>query len=221
MAQIQMLDGAGIIADIGSDHGLFCIAALLQGRAKFAIATDISDFSLNKARRNIKKYSIEDKIELRVGDGLNVIKKDEVNIVSISGIGGENIVKILEEGKGKLPDMLLLTPSSGEIELRRCLSQLEYTAKDETVVFENNRFYQIMLMQRGAADILTENEAEFGKINLQKMPADLKRLILKKLKDANKMLNTAASGEDERAKTAKETATIRIEKYKRLLDEKF
>lgn len=214
-----MLGDTGVIADIGADHGLFCIAAILKGRAKQAIATDISDFSLNKARRYIKKYSLEEKIELRVGDGLDVIQKNEVRSVCISGIGGENIVRILENGKDKLPDILLLTPNNSEIQLRKCLSGLRYSTKDETIIFENNRFYQIMLMQKGE-EILTQDEKEFGKINLQRRTPNLNRLIHKKLKDANKMLHTAGNGENDRAKAAKEIAVERIKRYERLLNEK-
>ncbi len=218
-AQIDLFDKIKTIADIGCDHGLFCIAALQANKAERAIASDISDLSLNKARYYSKKYGVEDQMELRVGDGLCVLQVGEVDLINIAGMGGVTIADILFSGNDKLTDTLLLTPNSCEEELRRCLERLNYVCVRETIVFENNRFYQIMLCKRGSIDKPpTDIEREFGRMNMAQRTDVFLALVQKKLRDAQKMLAISSSGTSEKAMLAKERSIQRIQEYERILN---
>ena len=85
------------IADIGCDHGYVCVELIKNNKVKKAIASDISYPSLKKTIDFVKVNKIEDKVETRVGDGLDVLKIDEVDSMIIAGMGGVLISEILKK----------------------------------------------------------------------------------------------------------------------------
>ena len=97
MTAVQFVREGSRLADVGTDHGYLPIFLILEGRIPFAIAADINRGPLDKADENIHKYALDGKIKTVLCDGLRSIDKDEVDDVAIFGMGGELIVKILDE----------------------------------------------------------------------------------------------------------------------------
>ena len=58
------------ILDIGCDHALLDIYVVTKNKNVKAIASDINEGPLKQAKINIKKYNLEDKIEITKADGL-------------------------------------------------------------------------------------------------------------------------------------------------------
>lgn len=214
----KIFDMAGMcdtVADIGSDHALLPLAMIMHKKCSRAIAADISDLALNKARRNIKKYHT-DGIELRVGDGLSVLRPREAEIIVIAGMGGELISDILAAGAKVLSgSVLILSPNNAEGNVRMQLTTLGYAVYDEDIILENRRYYQIMAAKPGCME-LTEDELEFGHINIERRNPIIASLVEKRMLDAQKMLATARSGKSCAAETAESRAAARIERYGRL-----
>lgn len=107
---VQMAPEVNIAADIGADHGFLSIKLVKERKAKNVIATDISEPSLGKAKRNVKAAGMEENISFAVGDGLSVVDKCE--LIVICGMGGELIADILKKDmtKAKQAEYLLLGP---------------------------------------------------------------------------------------------------------------
>lgn len=84
------------LADIGCDHGYLICALTRDGQITGGIACDINEKPLEKAREEIKRQGLEDKIACRLGDGLFPLAPDEVDDIVIAGMGGEMIASILE-----------------------------------------------------------------------------------------------------------------------------
>ena len=102
------------IADIGTDHGYVPIFLLERARIPSAIAMDINRGPLERAKKHIREHSLEDRVKLRLSDGVKALKEDEADAVVIAGMGGGLIVKILREGKEVLESVreLVLQPQS-------------------------------------------------------------------------------------------------------------
>lgn len=85
------------LADIGTDHAYLPVCLCRIGRCPSAIAADINPSPLSRGRMTVENAEMQDKVELRLSNGLQEIKANEVDDIVIAGMGGELIAKILEE----------------------------------------------------------------------------------------------------------------------------
>ena len=93
------IDKCKSIADIGTDHGYIPIYAVKNNLCERSIASDINKDPVKKSKLNISLEGLSEKIETRLGGGLEPIKAKEVEGIVIAGMGGNLIRDILEEGK--------------------------------------------------------------------------------------------------------------------------
>ena len=155
--------GSATLADVGCDHGYLGYEALKRGYALRVIATDVSDKSLDKARRLFCENGYIDRVEFRCGDGLSVLGEDEADTVVISGMGGREIVKILSNAHSKY-EKLVLSPQSDIDTVRRYLVGHGYRLNHDYVM-KDTKFYWIIVAEPGD-DTYTEAEYIFGRDNL-------------------------------------------------------
>ena len=80
------------MVDIGCDHGLLDIYLTLNKKNVKVIASDVNENALNNAKKNIKKYNLEDKISKRKSDfyGKFISKKSCQIRRQLSRFGGTN-----------------------------------------------------------------------------------------------------------------------------------
>ena len=137
--------------DIGCDHGLLAIALAKKYQSAKIIASDINENALNNAKKNIKKYHLEEKIELVQSNGLeNIIPKKNTTII-ISGMGAHTIVGILNQSYQKLKNVnTLIIQSNNDLDfLRKKVTSLGYYIKKEILVMDANIIYTIIVFGRG------------------------------------------------------------------------
>lgn len=149
------------VLDIGCDHGLLGIYLTLNKNVK-VISSDINHKPLEKAKENILKYNLIDKIETRLGDGLSVITSD-INTIVISGMGGLNIINILKDiRKYPFVKKLVLSPNSDFKEMREMITKQGFKITREVMVKDHNKFYLISEFILGKE----ETDYYFGKLDL-------------------------------------------------------
>lgn len=143
---LDALSPCSVLADIGSDHGKLCIAALEQEKCEYAIAADISTRSLDKARALAQKQGYESRMDFRVGNGLRVLQEGEAGSIVIAGMGGRLIANILQEAPQCVQnaECLLLQPMQQSADLRRYLREQSYGIASEWLIVENNRFCEVI-----------------------------------------------------------------------------
>ena len=161
----SLVDDDTSIIDIGCDHALLDIFLVLNKNLKRVVASDNKKEPLNSALTNIKRYNLEDKIELSLSDGLTNISSD-IDTVIISGMGGELIKEILDPKYLENVDTLILSPQSDIYEVRVHLNKIGYTFLDEIIVKDQGKYYIIMKLVKGK-EKLTEEEYKYGPILLK------------------------------------------------------
>ena len=144
-AIVNFCDKNKIIADIGTDHGFVPNFLYEEDYNRKIIATDISLNSLNKAIEFTELRGNKGKIEHIVCNGLEKIPP--VEQIIIAGMGGILISKILDRDfeKARQAEKLILQPMQQVDYLRKFLYDKGFKIFDEKIVFEDNKFFHIIV----------------------------------------------------------------------------
>lgn len=139
------------VVDIGCDHGLLSIYLVNKYKNIKVIASDVNENALSSAKNNIKLYKLENKIETRLGNGLDVITKDEIDTIIISGMGANTIVGILKYNTSKLSNVknIIIQSNTDLYFLRKNITKLGYYIEDEVLVKDKNIIYTIIKFSKG------------------------------------------------------------------------
>lgn len=178
------------IADIGTDHGYIPIYLVKEAIAQRAIAMDIRTGPLKRAHDHIKEHGLQDRIETRLSDGLGQLNPGEADTVIIAGMGGELILHILEQGKPlwESVNRWILSPQLDLERVRRYLQQHGFCIREEIMVEEDGKFYNILLVIRGKMEYRKVSDFRYGKILIEKGDPVLLRYLEKEENLAKQVL---------------------------------
>ena len=146
----DLVDTNSSILDIGCDHALLDIYLVNNKKVEKAIASDVKEGPLKNAKENLKKYQLEDKIELRLGDGLDTYT-DDIDTVIVSGMGGRTIIGMFKYKPSivKKINTLILSPNNYQEDVRRFFTIIGFYIEEEILVKEGKIIYQIEKLKRG------------------------------------------------------------------------
>ena len=156
-------------ADVGTDHALVPIELVRRGAYEKVIAMDLRKDPLRGAAEHVREAGLEEKIELRLGDGLSALAAGEAETVLISGMGGPLMEKILTEGREKAlaAKKLVLSPQSDIPAFRRFLQENGFGITDEAMVREDGKYYTVLTVQPGQQALWNETELCYGRCLMQ------------------------------------------------------
>lgn len=141
------------LADIGSDHAYLPCYLAHKGIISYGVAGEVVAGPFESARKQVLADGLSGLIDVRMGDGLEVIDKDEVDCITIAGMGGTLITSILEKGKDKLGSVkrLILQPNISAISIRKWLLENGWELVDEKILEEDGKIYEILVAVNGDA----------------------------------------------------------------------
>lgn len=153
-----------VVADIGTDHALLPVYLLVTGKCPRAIATDVRRGPLEIARETIRAFGVGRQVELRLGFGLAVLEPHEVDAAVIAGVGNRTMIEILERSPQIRATIrrLILQPMVGTGALRRWLLAHGFRLAEEDLVWEDDRFYELIAAEPGQEDPPSQALAELG-----------------------------------------------------------
>jgi len=131
-------------ADIGTDHGYIPAYLLEHDICPNVILCDINDGPLSIAKNNFIDID-KSRADFRLGDGIKVLKPNEVASVIIAGMGGELIEDILgyDIEKSYSFERIILQPRTKSDELRIWLNEHDFTIDNIVLAKEKDRICQI------------------------------------------------------------------------------
>ena len=139
------------IADIGSDHAYLPCYAVKKEIATFAIAGEVVKGPFLSAKKQVQDANLTSKVEVRLGNGLEVISPGEVDCITIAGMGGTLIASILQAGVEKLTGVsrLILQPNVSAKSIRTWLINNEWRLVQEEIMEEDGKVYEILVAEKG------------------------------------------------------------------------
>lgn len=147
------------LCDVGTDHAYLPIWLLKTGKIPRALACDVNSGPLEAARRDGEKYQVGGELTLRLSDGLRQVTPEEAEDVVIAGMGGELILRIVEEtpwlreGERRL----VLQPMSSVPELRRGLRRLGFAVLEEHAVRDGGKVYSAFTAESARGAVKTDD----------------------------------------------------------------
>ena len=137
------------IADIGSDHAYLPCYLAKKGIVTFAVAGEVAEGPYLSAQNQVRLDGLSDIVQVRKGDGLEVIAAGEVDAITIAGMGGPLIASILEKGKDRLKGVkrLVLQPNIGAYSVRKWLQENDWRLSEEFILKEDGKIYEILVAE--------------------------------------------------------------------------
>lgn len=183
------------IIDIGCDHGLLSIYLAKKYENIKIIASDVNKNALNNAINNIKINHLEDRIETRLGSGLDVVKANEIDTIVIAGMGANTIVGILKYSLDKLKyvNNIIIQSNTDLYFLRKNITKIGYYISDESLVEDSNIIYTVIKFTKGKKKY-NYKELYLGPILLKKNDMLFKKKLNKDLKTIEMILSNIHRG---------------------------
>ncbi len=220
MTIAKLVPNNSIVADIGTDHG-FVPAYLIENRiSKKVIGTDISKGSLDKIIEYVKELGFEDRIDTRLGDGLEVIKPYEVDTLIVAGMGGLLIKEILEKNKAVSDSIInfILQPMVAGKELREYLISNNFEILKEKLIKEDNKYYEIIYAKKGKSFVEKDIHYEISPILISDNHHLLKEFIEFKINAAENINKEIEGINTEKSKERHIELTNLIKDYREVLE---
>lgn len=150
-AVATFLSQGSFFADIGTDHAYLPCYVCLQDKNAHAIAGEVSEGPFKSAYKTVKAYGLENVIDVRLGNGLEVLQDDQITELVIAGMGGALITEILENGKKTLDTVqrIITQPNIGERRVRKWFLNNGFTLTNEVIIKEGNHIYEILVADKG------------------------------------------------------------------------
>jgi len=170
-AIVSMIGECDSVIDVGTDHGYVPIYLVKNAIIKKAIASDINRGPVAKAKNNIDINKTSQQISCRLGSGLSTVKKGEVQIAIIAGMGGNLIRDIIDADLDVVKELkyMVLQPVQNAEVLREYLYSTGYDIIDEEICYEDGKFYEIIKARYNTRPVSLEDiYYEISKILLDK-----------------------------------------------------
>lgn len=196
------------VADVGCDHAYIPIHLAEHDLSPRIIAMDINQGPIDKAKENIIRHGLEDRIDTRKSNGIEKLNRNEADTIIIAGMGGGLTIQILSEHMEVTKSVreLILQPQSEINKVRQMLSENAYVIIKENMVKDDGKYYMMMkaVHQENIKDseefkLLLPEHFYYGRILLQKKNPVLKEFLLWDLGICNEILKTLEAKQTDNA----------------------
>lgn len=200
------------LADIGTDHGYIPIYLIQQGIVPSALAMDVNQGPLDRAKENIKEAGLGDKIGTRLSNGLEKLSSSEADSIVIAGMGGALMEDILIRGRHIISEgkELILQPQSEVFKVRHFLHDNGYAIVKEMILKEDGKYYFIIKALPGEQHFPEEFLYEYGEYLLTSGDLLMKEYLEREIKKRRAILESLKDNNSKASQERKEQIQISI-----------
>lgn len=147
-----------LIYDIGCDHGNLGLSFLDAEGVEAIYLIDPSVDVIRTLKNKIDAYITRQAfINVLLQKGQDVLLRPESKTIFIAGMGGKEIQEILKNLIEQVSeqDRIVISPHRNILELRQYLHDSKFNLIEETSLFEDGQFYQVLCLstQRGLGKV--------------------------------------------------------------------
>lgn len=181
----SLVDGKSI-CDVGCDHGKLSEYLLRENIVEKVIVSDISLPSLNKAIDLLSKFNYN--FEYIHCDGLSGYRGKDVEQCIISGMGGDEIIKIIEKSPIQIKSYIL-SPQHNNISVKKYMLGHGYDIDYDIIILDKGKFYNIFRCRySGKVQEMNEFDLYFGKANFDDIDSDIIEYVKNEKEKTKKIL---------------------------------
>ena len=214
----ELVDFGASVIDVGTDHGYVPNFLCEKKISRDIIATDISKNSLEKSIELTRERDNEKYIRNILANG--IVKENRDNII-IAGLGGIQIAEIILNSIeiARSAKKLILQPMQKTNILRRELNNMGFEIIDEEIIFEDDRYFEIILARYfGEIKNLEEVDFYFSKSLMEKKDKVYLDFLRERQRELEKILSNINNDSDRTKKRSGELKSLLI-RTKEAIDE--
>lgn len=214
----ELVDFGATVIDVGTDHGYVPNFLCEKKISRDIIATDISKNSLEKSIELTRERDNEKYIRNILANG--IVKENRDNII-IAGLGGIQIAEIILNSIeiARSAKKLILQPMQKTNILRRELNNMGFEIIDEEIIFEDDRYFEIILARySGQIKKLEEVDFYFSKSLMEKKDKVYLDFLRERQRELEKILSNINNDSDRTKKRSGELKSLLI-RTKEAIDE--
>lgn len=214
----ELVDFGASVIDVGTDHGYVPNFLCENKISRDIIATDISKNSLEKSIELTRELGNEKYIRNILANG--IVNENRDNII-IAGLGGIQIAEIILNSIeiSEVSKKLILQPMQKANILRRELNNMGFAIIDEEIIFEDDRYFEIILARySGKKEISEEIDFYFSKVLIEKKDKVYLDFLRERKNDIERILNSFVS-DNSRSKNRREELFNLLKKTEEAIDE--
>ncbi|MBO5247939.1 MAG: SAM-dependent methyltransferase [Clostridia bacterium] len=155
LAVSELAGPCGVLADVGTDHAYLPVFMMQRGLCDRALACDVNEGPLLRAKSAVEKYGLDYRISLIRSDGLHAVPREYDSLV-IAGMGGDLIARILQECPPDCAKKITLQPMTKPEVLRRFLFRNGYSILRERAITEGEKHYIVFSVARVPAPCFSD-----------------------------------------------------------------
>lgn len=224
-AVAAMVSPGSRLADVGTDHGYVPIWLIQNNIITEALAMDINEGPLARARENIAQCGLSERIRTRLSDGLEALVPGEADSLVMAGMGGLLMTDILQTAgqSGKLAcfNEMILQPQSDMDAVRRALHGWGYCIDREDMVVDAGKYYVVMHVVAGDEHYDHAWEYIYGRCLLVSGHPVLKSFLTWQLNSKQALLKKLENVETEGAADYRPRLSAELSQIRMLLDTYF
>lgn len=170
LAAADLVRPMATLADVGTDHAYLPIYLCKLGKIRSAIASDINEGPVERAKINIASHSLARKISVKLTDGLSGLREYSPTDIVICGMGGELIISIISAAEWTKDKSirLILQPMTHADKLRAYLIGAGFSIIEERLAKEEKVYQIICAEYSGEISEYSPLELIFGKQNIER-----------------------------------------------------
>ena len=208
----ELVDFGASVIDVGTDHGYVPNFLCENKISSDIIATDISKNSLQKSIDLTAKRGNDKYIRNILANGIVNEKRD--NII-IAGLGGIQIAEIILNSIDvcKSAKKLILQPMQKTNILRRELNNMGFEIIDEEMIYEDDRYFEILIARflgKEKLEKLDEEEYFLSKKLIDKRDKTYFQFLKERKVYLEKILNSFDSNSQKSKRRRQEIKTLLV-----------